>query len=238
MIKTMSKSASSISLVRTTVPVGHSVLRPRTLWPRGSVKGGKLDKIVRPRALPLVGALTAALAWFLPGAAWSDDRLPTQARMPFGLYAHVDIEDVLPELVAKFPNIKIGQSTTQPCAVVTASSSDQAALHLALREFYMTLLSDEAISGITAGVHWCRVQTEEPHKADTVCRAGPSDLPCYPDGNDWSYVDDVFTAVHNHNVMNKTNKTIQLIVTPGVYSPSWLTDGAILKSCDPLFDGT
>jgi hypothetical protein len=187
----------------------------------------------RPRALPLVSALTAALVWFLPGTAWSDDLSSTLARMPLGLYAHVDIEDVLPELT-----IQIVQSTTQPCAVVTASSSDQAALHLALREFYMTLLSDEAISGITAGVHWCRVQIEAPDKANTVCRAGLSDLPCYPDGNDWSYVDDLFIAVHNYNMMNNSNKTIQLIVTPGVYSPSWLTDGAILKSCDPLFNGT
>ena len=104
---------------------------------------------LRQRALTLVSALTAVLAWFLPGAAWSDDLLSTQARMPFGLYAKVDIEDVLPGLVAKlvaeFPNIKIGQSTTQPCAVVMASSSGQTALHLALQDFYITLLSDEAI---------------------------------------------------------------------------------------------
>ena len=51
-------------------------------------------------------------------------------------------------------------------------------------------------------------------------------------------MDDVFTAVHNYNMMNKANKTIQLTVVPGVYSPSWLTDGGILTSCDPLFDGT
>lgn len=197
---------------------------------------------LRQRALTLVSALTAVLAWFLPGAAWSDDLLSTQARMPFGLYAKVDIEDVLPGLVAKlvaeFPNIKIGQSTTQPCAVVMASSSGQTALHLALQDFYMTLLSDEAISGITAGVYWCRVQIEEPNTANTVCQGGPSNLPCAPEGNDWSYMDDVFTAVHNYNMMNKANKTIQLTVVPGVYSPSWLTDGGILTSCDPLFDGT
>jgi hypothetical protein len=189
----------------------------------------------RPRVLPLVSALTVALTWFLPGAAWPDDLSSTQARMPFGVYAHVDIEDVLPGLVARFPSIKIAQSTTQACAVVMASSSDQAALHLALQEFYTTLLSDVAISGITAGVHWCRVQIENPDKPNTVCQI--TDLPCYPHGNDWSYVDDIFTAVHNYNRIKKSNKTIQLIVTPGVYSPWWLTDGAILKSCDPLFDG-
>ena len=185
--------------------------------------------------LPLVSALTAALAWFLPGAAWSDDLSSSQARMPFGVYAHVDIEDVLPGLVAKFPNIEIRQSATQACAVVRASPSDRAALHLALQGFYTTLLSDEAISGITAGVHWCRVQIENPDKNDAVC--GISAVPCYPHGNDWSYVDDIFTAVHNYNIATHANKTVQLIVTPGVYSPSWLTDGALLESCDPLFDG-
>ena len=32
--------------------------------------------------------------------------------------------------------------------------------------------------------------------------------PCYPDGNDWSYVDDLFTAVHKYNAANKATKTI------------------------------
>jgi hypothetical protein len=123
----------------------------------GEVRAGAKAIGRRQRVLPLVSTLTVALAWFLPGAAWPDDLSSTQARMPFGVYAHVDIEDVLPGLVARFPKIKIVQSNTQACAVVTASSSDRAALHLALQEFYTTLLSDEAISGITAGVHWCRV---------------------------------------------------------------------------------
>ena len=108
--------------------------------------------------LPVISALTAALAFVLPGAAFSDG-LPSTAHVPFGLYAHVDIEDVLPELVKK---AQITQTTTQACAVVTASSSDQAALHATLQNFYTTLLSDRAISGITAGIHWCRVQIENP----------------------------------------------------------------------------
>lgn len=192
------------------------------------------------RVLALVGALVA-LACVLPGAAWGDD-FYSSTRKPFGVYAHVDFEAVLPEMVTKvaktFPSVQISQTTTQSCAVVTAPPNDLAALHAALQNFYTTLLSDEAVSGITIGMHWCRVQVQEPNKARSACSVGPHERPCDPDGNDWSYVDDLFVAVHKYNATNKTAKTIQLIVTPGVYSPSWLTDGSILKSCDPLFTGT
>jgi hypothetical protein len=195
-------------------------------------------KARRPRALALASALTAALSWFIPGIAWSGDPSSTPARMPFGVYAHIDFESVLPEVVKRYSSIQISQTVTQACAVVTASANDLSTLHLALQGFYTTLLSDEAISGITMGMHWCRMQIQEPNKASSVCSAGSGEQPCYLDGNDWSYLDDLFTAVHQYNATNKATKTIQLIVTPGVYSPSWLTDGSILKSCDPLFEGT
>jgi hypothetical protein len=191
---------------------------------------------VHPRILPLVGALAALLASVLPSAAWSDDFYSQSTRKPFGVYAHVDFESMLPEMVGRFPSIQISQTTTQSCAVVTAASpSDLASLHFALQDFYTILLSDEALSGITMGMHWCRVQVQEPNKANSACPTGSREQPCNPDGNDWSYVDDLFTAVHKYNATNKAAKTIQLIVTPGVYSPSWLTDGSILKSCDGLF---
>jgi hypothetical protein len=119
-----------------------------------------------------------------------------------------------------------------------ASPNDLLALHVALQEFYTTLLSDGAVSGITMGMHWCRVQVQEPNKANSVCSVISGEQPCYPHGNDWSYLEDLFIAVHKYNATNEAAKTIQLIVTPGVYSPSWLTDGLILKSCDPLFKGT
>jgi len=184
--------------------------------------------------LRLVGPLAAALAWILPGAAWSDD-FYSSTRKPFGIYAHIDFESVLPEIIQRSPSIQISQTPNQSCAVVTASPTDLAVLHVSLQDFYTTLLSDEAVSGITMGMHWCRVQVQEPNKANSVCSVRSREWPCYPDGNDWSYMDDLFTAVHKYNAANKVTKTIQLIVTPGVYSPSWLTDGSILKSCDGLF---
>ena len=140
-------------------------------------------------------------------------------------------------MVNRSPSIQISQTATQSCAVVAASPNDLAALHVALQDFYTTLLSDEAISGITMGLHWCRVQLQEPSEANSACSVGFPGRPCNPDGNDWSYIDDLFLAVHKYNATNTAAKTIQLIVTPGVYSPSWLTDGSILKSCDPLFNG-
>ena len=192
----------------------------------------------RPRVLSLISALTAALPWFMPGVAWSDDLSSAPARTPFGVYAHIDFESMLPEMVKRFPSIQISQTATQSCAVVATSPNDLAALHIALQNFYTTLLSDGAVSGITMGMHWCRMQVQEPNKANSVCSVVSGEQPCYPDGNDWSYLDDLFTAVHEYNATNEAAKTIQLIVTPGVYSPSWLTDGSILKSCDPLFEGT
>ena len=198
---------------------------------------GYLIANIHTRVLPLVGALAVSLVWVLPGSAWSDD-FYSSTRKPFGIYAHIDFESMLPEMIQRSPSIQISQTPNQSCAVVTASPTDLAALHVSLQDFYTTLLSDEAVSGITMGMHWCRVQVQEPNKANSVCSVRSRELPCYPDGNDWSYVDDLFTAVHKYNAANKATKTIQLIVTPGVYSPSWLTDGSILKSCDPLFTGT
>ena len=149
----------------------------------------------------------AALAWILPGAAWSDD-FYSSTRKPFGIYAHIDFESVLPEIIQRSPSIQISQTPNQSCAVVTASPTDLAALHVSLQNFYTTLLSDEAVSGITMGMHWCRVQVQEPNKANSVCSVRSREWPCYPDGNDWSYVDDLFTAVHKYNAANKATKTI------------------------------
>jgi hypothetical protein len=129
------------------IMVGPSVIR------RNSDKGVKMDRWIgtaragakttgrRPSALPLIVALTAALAWFLPGAALSDTASPTTARFPFGLYAHVDIEDVLQNLVKKFNNIQITQSATEACAVVAASSGELAKLH----DAFQTFLHDFAV---------------------------------------------------------------------------------------------
>lgn len=85
-------------------------------------------------------------------------------------------------------------------------------LHTFLQSLYTTFLADPAIAGIALGAHWDQTQ---PSSGNT------------PSSYDWSYLDDAFTAA------NAANKTIQLIVTPGVDSPSWLLSE--IPSCDPLF---
>ena len=88
----------------------------------------------------------------------------------------------------------------------------QAQLHTYLRSLYASLLADPAISGITLGAHWDQTQP-----------SSGSD----PSSYNWSYLDDVFAAAA------AAQKTVQLIITPGVNSPSWLLDQP--PSCDPLF---
>jgi uncharacterized protein (TIGR03437 family) len=90
--------------------------------------------------------------------------------------------------------------------------STAAQLHAYLQGLYSNLLADPAISGITLGAHWDQTQ---PNSGNL------------PSSYDWSYIDDAFTAA------NAANKTIQLIITPGVNSPSWLLTK--LSSCDSLF---
>jgi len=87
-----------------------------------------------------------------------------------------------------------------------------AQLHSFLQGLYADVLADSAFSGIALGAHWDQTQ---PNSGNL------------PSSYDWSYIDDAFTAA------NAANKTIQLIITPGVNSPSWLL--ASLPSCDPLF---
>lgn len=128
--------------------------------------------------------------------------------VPHGVYAHVDFEDVLLGVLqqAGFAG------SLYPCAAVPNAYRD--IVHAQLRGVYQDLLTNPAVTGIRAGISWCRVQTKDP-----ACP--PHQNPCYvvpDDGNDWSYVDDFFVEA------SAAGKSIQLIMTPGIYSPAWLID--------------
>jgi hypothetical protein len=73
-------------------------------------------------------------------------------------------------------------------------------IHHKFRELYKRLLANPAISGLTIGAHWDHIQP------------GPN----YPEGYDFKFLDDAFTEA------NKANKSVILIITPGVVSPKWL----------------
>ena len=93
-----------------------------------------------------------------------------------------------------------------------------------LNPIYTALLADPAISGITVGLHWDHIQLDDPACAFTnACVDGPG-------GYDWNYLDDAFAAA------NAAHKTVQLLINPGVESPTWLMNK--LPSCDGLFTGT
>jgi hypothetical protein len=92
-----------------------------------------------------------------------------------------------------------------------------------LNKIYTGLLADPAISGITVGQHWDHIQPDDPACAFiNSCADGPG-------GYDWNYLDDAFAAA------NAAHKTVQLLINPGVESPTWLMNK--LPSCDGLFTG-
>ena len=81
-------------------------------------------------------------------------------------------------------------------------------LHTYLQKIYKELLKNTAVAGLALGAHWCLIAIT----ADGV--------------NDWSYLDEAFAAATN------AKKNVQLLITPGVNSPSWLfLEG---QSCDPV----
>ena len=91
-----------------------------------------------------------------------------------------------------------------------------------LSPIYEALLADPAISGITVGQHWDHLQLDDPACVFTnSCADGPG-------GYDWSYLDDAFAA-------QRRAQTVQLLINPGVESPTWLMNK--LPSCDGLFTG-
>jgi hypothetical protein len=84
------------------------------------------------------------------------------------------------------------------------------------------LLSDPAISGVSAFVNWNDISLTIP----TNSLVGT---------NDWSILDDIFGAVAQWNADNPTNipKTIQLGLQPGFHTPQWVFNN--LSSCDAMF---
>jgi len=131
---------------------------------------------------------------------------------PLGVFAHVDLAQAINSYVQ-----------TTGCSVLPGGAS-KASVQQSLGVLYDDLLSDQAISGIALGVHWCAIQ---------LCRPGAANCSRQADvdsqGNDWSYVDEVFSEAKSHG------KSVQLAITPGFDSPEWLLGP--LTSCDPRITG-
>ena len=99
---------------------------------------------------------------------------------------------------------------------------------------YPELLANPDVSGITLYVHWSRLN---PNPAPSPSFPLPRGYVQY----DWTVLNDLFDTVKAYNTTNKAHKTVQLIVTPGINSPTWLLgdigmNNGLLYSCNYLFD--
>ena len=153
-----------------------------------------------------ITAANACLVLLLGGASLSPANAQSYRR-PLGVYAHVDIDSAITYASKNIPHY---------------NSMTMAEQHIALQGLYEGLLSDTAISGIAAGAHWGQIQLSSP-----LCTVERNCAPFTENGYLWDYVDDVFIAA------NAKNKSVQLIVIPGVDTPGWVLQQ--IQSCDGMF---
>src|SRR5579871_3348998 len=142
---------------------------------------------VRSRMFKGLMRTSAQLALFSVSLSWAQS--PTNIRTPLGVYAKVDAQ------------VAIGSYNGPPSQ-----------LHAYLKNLYATFLADPAISGLTIGDHWGRLQPSSGTGASSF---------------NWTDLDDAFDAA------TAAHKPVQLIITPGTDLPAWLVNQ--IPSCDPLF---
>jgi hypothetical protein len=95
------------------------------------------------------------------------------------------------------------------------SGFTDAQLHTDLQTVYQNLLTNPAISGLALQIHW---DTLNPYSPTNTLGQVPYS---------WKWLEDAFTLA------TASQKTIQLIVTPGFQSPSWVLDQ--IETCDGTF---
>jgi len=112
--------------------------------------------------------------------------------------------DSLPrEPIGVYAKVNIETVMNQP-EFQDCASSPGCDIHHKFRELYKALLGNPAISGLTIGAHWDHLQP------------GPN----YPEGYNFKFLDDAFIEANKPDV----NKSVKLIITPGVVSPKWLLE--------------
>lgn len=159
----------------------------------------------------IIAANACLILLFAGGTlAQADDR--NNVRRPLGVYAKADIETAANAYITAY-------GKANPGAPPLTLMSPQ--VHAAVAQLYAGLLTDRAISGISVGEHWDNIQLSDP-----LCVFNHTCL-ASPDGYDWSYLDEAFEQA------NLAHKSVNLIITPGVNSPSWLLSK--IPSCDGLF---
>jgi hypothetical protein len=136
---------------------------------------------------------------------------PPPPLFPLGIYAVVPVEAAV--AAAPPPGVSSSALNIRPDIIIPG-------IDAYLTGLYSTLLDNPAVSGLALQVQWATLN--------------PNPL-TDPNPYYWNYVDDAFASVNTWNLNNpSTPKTIQLIVSPGFYSPPWLFADD-LTSCDGLF---
>ena len=130
-------------------------------------------------------------SWILTSlcASLSWAQSPANIRAPLGVYVKVDVQDA-----------------------INGYNGPASQLHSYLQSLYATLLADPAISGLTIGANWAKLQPSPGTSSSSF---------------DWPDLDDAFNAA------TVAHKPVQLIITPGTDMPTWLVNQ--IPSCDPLF---
>jgi uncharacterized protein (TIGR03437 family) len=166
-------------------------------------KGTKLDHAVTTKIFPDCngglaawrpsgfGRLILKASWILASlcATHSWAQSLANIRAPLGVYVKVDVQDA-----------------------IDGYNGPASQLHSYLQGLYASLLADPAISGLTIGADWAKLQPSAGTSASSF---------------DWSDLDDAFDAAA------VAHKPVQLIITPGADLPTWLVNE--IPSCDPLF---
>src|SRR5580704_5266286 len=125
------------------------------------------------------------LAWLCASLSWAQSA--ANIRAPLGVYVKVDVQDA-----------------------INGYNGPASQLHSYLQSLYASLLADPAISGLTIGAEWAKLQPS----------AGTSSS-----SFDWADLDDAFDAA------TAAHKPVQLFITPGTDMPTWLVNEIPPATC-------
>lgn len=164
--------------------------------------------------LCLLTALSAGIAQTVSG---------TQPREPKGIYVTFLLGDAAQSAyTAAYTNQYYGVPD-YPSPALTESPTNDVLIN------YLTILLDRpSVSGLAPAIPWNLLSQADP---------GPDPLKPAPGSYIWQPLDDLFIAVDNWNAAHawSTPKTIQLMISPGFNSPSWVFDdidaGAVTAGC-------
>jgi len=155
------------------------------------------------------------------------------ARVPKGLYTNFLVDDAI--TAAQKVAYGTGTLPNYPNPALKPDPTDAI-----LVNYFSTLLSNPGVSGLAPMIQWKTLNPNNP---------GWNPFSAAPGAYAWNALDDVFTAVDRWNKANPSSpKNVQLILSPGFNSPSWVWNdidmsvcgksGSGCGSCDGLFLAT